>query len=95
MSKCGVNFGPYFPVFGQNTEIYFVNLLMQPEYRKIRTRKNSVFVHISRRDFLRKFEDQQTANNRRSPEMFYDMIALKNFARSKERHLRLRLFIDL
>ena len=42
--------GPYFPVFGVNTEIYFVNLCIQYEYRKIRTRKNSIFGHSSRSD---------------------------------------------
>ena len=31
-----------------NTEIYFVNLRIQSEYRKIRTRNNSVFGHFSR-----------------------------------------------
>ena len=35
--------GPYFPGLGLNTEIYFVNLCIQSEYRKIRTWKNSVF----------------------------------------------------
>ena len=44
----GVFSGPYFPVFGLNTEIYGVNLCIQSEYRKIRTRKNSVFGHFSR-----------------------------------------------
>ena len=41
-------FYPYFPVFGLNTEIYGVNLRIQSEYRKMRTRKNSVFGHFSR-----------------------------------------------
>ena len=40
--------GPYFPAFGLNIEIYGVNLRIQSEYRKIRTRKNSVFGHFSR-----------------------------------------------
>ena len=40
---------PYFPVFGLNTEIYEVNLRIQSEYRKIRTRNNSVFGHFSPR----------------------------------------------
>ena len=31
--------GPYFPAFGLNTEIYEVNLHIQFECRKIRTRK--------------------------------------------------------
>ena len=48
MSKYGVISGPYFPVFGLNTEIYFVNLRIQSEYRKIRTRNNSIFRHFSR-----------------------------------------------
>ena len=39
MTKYGVFSGPYFPVFGLNTEIYGVNLHIQSEYRKIRTRK--------------------------------------------------------
>ena len=44
VSKCGVFSGPSFPVFGLNTEIYGVNLRMQSEYRKRRTRKEiSVF----------------------------------------------------
>ena len=50
MSKYGVFSGPYFPVFRLNTEIYCVNLCIQSEYGKIRTRKNSVFGHFSRRD---------------------------------------------
>ena len=48
MSKYGVFSGPCFPVFGLNTEVYGVNLRIQSEYRKIRTRKNSVFGHFSR-----------------------------------------------
>ena len=43
VSKCGVFSGPYFPIFGLNTEINGVNLCIQSEYGKIRTRKNSVF----------------------------------------------------
>ena len=39
--------GPYFPVFGLNTEIYGVNLRIQSKYRKMRTRKNSVLRHFS------------------------------------------------
>ena len=41
LSKNGVFSGPYFPVFG-------LNLRIQSEYKKIRTRKNSVFGHFSR-----------------------------------------------
>ena len=45
----GVFSGPYLPVFGLNTEIYRVNLRIQSEYRKTRTRKISVFEQFSRR----------------------------------------------
>ena len=47
--RFGVISGPYFPVFGLNllTKIYGVNLRIQSEYRKIRTRNNSVFGHFS------------------------------------------------
>ena len=47
VSKYGVCSGPYFPVFGLNTEIYEVNFRIQSEYGKMRTRKNSVFWHFS------------------------------------------------
>ena len=47
MSKYRVFSGPYFPVFGLNTERYSVFLRIQSECRKIRTRKNSVFGHFS------------------------------------------------
>ena len=36
-------FGPCFPIFGLNNEIYNVNLRFQSEYRKIHTRKNFGF----------------------------------------------------
>ena len=48
VSKYGVISGPYFPVFGLNTEIYGVNLRIQSKYRTIRTRNNSVFGQFSR-----------------------------------------------
>ena len=47
VSKYGVISGPYFPVFGLSTEIYEVNLRIQFEYRKIRTKNNSVSGHFS------------------------------------------------
>ena len=50
VSEYGVISGPYFRVFGLNTEIYSKS---QSEYRKIRTRTNSVFGHFSRRVKLR------------------------------------------
>ena len=43
VTKYGVISGPHFLVFGLNTEIYGVNPHIQSEYRKIRTRNNSVF----------------------------------------------------
>ena len=45
VSKYGGFSGPYFPVFGLNTEIYGVS---QSKHRKIRTRKTPVFGHFSR-----------------------------------------------
>ena len=39
VSKHGVFSGPYFPAFGMDMEIYYVNLRIQSEYRKIWTRK--------------------------------------------------------
>ena len=45
MFKYGVVSGPYFPVFRLNTEIYH---RIQSEYRKMRTRNNSVFGYFSR-----------------------------------------------
>ena len=56
VSKYGAISGPYFPVFGLNTEIYGVNLHIQSNLRiqsecwKMRTRNNSVFGHFSRGD---------------------------------------------
>ena len=47
VSKYGAISGLYFPVFRLNMEIYSVNLRIQSEYRKIRTRNNSVFGHFS------------------------------------------------
>ena len=47
LSKYRVFSGPYFPVFGLNTETYGLNLHIQSEYRKIRIRKNSVYGHFS------------------------------------------------
>ena len=54
MSKYGVFSGPQFPVFGLNTDIYFVNIRIQSEFGKIRTRENSVFGHFSRRAIFTK-----------------------------------------
>ena len=42
VSKYEVFSGPYFSVFGLNTEIFGVNLLIQWEYRNVGTRRNSV-----------------------------------------------------
>ena len=42
---------PYFSVCGLNTEIYKVNLRIQSECRKIRTRKNPVFGHFPHSEY--------------------------------------------
>ena len=49
MSKYGVFSGPYFRVFGLNTEVYSVNLRIQSEYRKLRTRHNFVLGHLEKK----------------------------------------------
>ena len=49
--KHGVISGPYFPVFGLDTERYGVSPRIQFKYRQIRTRNNSVLGHISRSVF--------------------------------------------
>ena len=54
--------GPHFPVFGLNTDIYSVNIRIQSKYRKIRTRKNSVFARFSRSDSERESLEIHTHN---------------------------------
>ena len=48
MSKYGIFPGPYFPVFGINTEIYFVYPEFSQNTGKYGAEKNSVFGHFSR-----------------------------------------------
>ena len=45
-------FGLYFPLLRLNTVIYSVNLHIQSEYGKIRTRKNYLFGHFSHSVFF-------------------------------------------
>ena len=47
MFKYRVFSGPYLPVLRLNIVIYSVNLRVQSEYGKTRTRKNSVFGEFS------------------------------------------------
>ena len=61
VSKYGVIFGPYCTVFGLNTKIYSVNLPLQSECRKVRTRNSFVFGHFSRSEYL------DTGNSKVSP----------------------------
>ena len=73
--------GPYFPVFELNMEIYSENLCIQSEYRKIRTRKNSVFGHFlcsGCRQGSRGTKDQ----------LLFDKTVLKDF---KKRHINLSM----
>ena len=51
VSKCGVFSGRIF-LHSENAEIYGVNFRIQSEYRKIQTRKNSVFGKFSRSEFV-------------------------------------------
>ena len=54
MSKYGVISGSYFHLFGLDLEIYPVNLQIQSEYRKIRTRNNSAFGYFLRSGHISK-----------------------------------------
>ena len=48
VSKNGVISGSYIPVLWLDMGIHKVNLRIQSEYRKIRTRNNFAFGHFSR-----------------------------------------------
>ena len=52
VSKYGVFSGLHFREFKLNTEIYAVDLRIQSEYGKIRTRKNSAFGHFLRSEHV-------------------------------------------
>ena len=52
VSKYGVISGPYFHVLGLSTEIYGVDLCIQSEYRKIRTRNTPYLDTFYAVDFL-------------------------------------------
>lgn len=41
-------FSPFLPAFDLNTDIYSLNLRIQPICRKMRIRQNSKYVHLSR-----------------------------------------------
>ena len=59
-SKYGVLSGQYFSVFRLNMKVHGVNPRIQSEYRKIQTRKKSVFWDFSRSDdpfsYVKKFQ---------------------------------------
>ena len=57
VSKYRAFYGPYFPVFELNMEIYYVNLRIQSKYRKIRAKKTPYLdtfhaVNVQLRSFL-------------------------------------------
>ena len=52
MSKYWVFSDPYFHAFGLNTKIYSVNLWIQSEYKKLRSRKTSLFGKFSSSVFV-------------------------------------------
>ena len=53
VSKHGILSGPYFSVFGLNTEIFRVNLCIQFKYMKVQSTLISVFGNFSRTDWLK------------------------------------------
>ena len=86
VSKYGVISGPYFPVFGLNTEIYFLNLHIQSEYRKIRTRNNSVFGHFSRIAAINKFQNHPSVVNIKQRQ-FNSTFSFKNTNKNEVRKI--------
>ena len=95
VSKYGVFSGLYFPVFGLNTEIYRVNLRIQFEYGKIRTRKNSVFEHFSHSGLNHYF----AIKNISALYFVQDLAYVNNYAswlqKLKTKHLGLVHFLTL
>ena len=61
MTRYGVFSGPYFPPFRLKMEIYSVNLRIQSECGKIRTR-NSVFGHLSRYRVIKNISNKTNTN---------------------------------
>ena len=51
VSQYGDFFGPHFPLFGLNTELYSVNPRTKCKCEKIITTKKSVFGHFLRDDY--------------------------------------------
>ena len=74
VSKYRVISGPYFPVFGLNTEIYEVSLYIQSGYRKIWTSNNSVFGHFSSSDYAPNYENLHENKNRQFRQHFQEFI---------------------
>ena len=86
MSKYGVFSSPYFPAFGLNTERYEV-FLIQPECGKIRTRRNFVFRHFSRSEYM---DDCETFNETLLPEKedSYSHLNVEDIADSDDIHAK-------
>ena len=61
MTRYGVFSGPYFPPFRLKMEIYSVNLRIQSECGKIRTR-NSLFGHLSRYRVIKNISNKTNTN---------------------------------
>ena len=64
-SKYGAFSGSYFPVFGLNTLIYSVNLPIQSKFRKMQTKKNSLFelFHVVKLRFQNRTFDSVNKGN--------------------------------
>ena len=71
VSRHAVFSGPYFPIFGLNTEIYSVNLCIQSEYRKIRTRTTP---HLD--TFHAVDNDDQNKSSSFGPPLFNTLFSL-------------------
>ena len=84
MFKKRVISGPYFPVFGLNREIYVVNFCIQSEYRKIRTRNNSIFGLFSRSEpSKKKFPENGGGRKSKAPGVREAEASLRDASQSK------------
>ena len=96
VSEYGVFSGPLFSAFVLNEEIYFVNLRIQFEYRKIQTRKNSVFGHFpsstsdNNDDTISSYH--QTNNDTKTPLNINKRHTFLWILKSSFSHIQIKLF---
>ena len=76
-----------------NTEIYCLNVRIQSDYKKIRSKNNYVFGHFSRSAiFAESWEVRK--RQKQPPNVFYKKGVLKNFEKFTGKHLHRSLFFN-